>query len=98
MALFTRISLLRTRCSGQDRTGEAGLARHEAEFHADAAAPLSVDELVKLLGPEAGLDPDARQHAIACYLAAGDGWRDAVKALGGAFAQEGPGLKERKSD
>lgn len=82
----------------QHSTGETGLARHERDFQPDAGASLSAEELLELLGPEAGQDPDARQHAIACYLAAGDGWREAMKAVGGAFAADGPGLKERKAD
>ena len=38
------------------------------------------------------LDPAAdrlRQDAIACYLSGGEGWREAQKLLGGAFAPEG---------
>ena len=39
-----------------------------------------------------------REDAIACYLSGSDGWRDAVKFLDGAFAEEASGLKERKAD
>jgi hypothetical protein len=74
------------------------LARHESDFRADAEAPLTLDELLALLG--SGPDPDAhtRQDAIACYLAGGDGWREAVKKLGGAFADEVGKLREQKAD
>ena len=73
------------------------MARHERDFRIDAEAPLSLNELLALLG--GGADGDrSRQDAIACYLAAGDGWRDAMKMLGGTFAEEEAGLKERKAD
>jgi hypothetical protein len=73
------------------------LARHERDFRTDAEAPLSLDDLLSLLG--AGVVPDdrSREDAIACYLSGGDGWRDAVKKLGGTFA-EAAGVKERKAD
>ena len=35
---------------------------------------------------------------IACALSASEGWQEAVKKLGGAFAEEGSGLKERKGE
>jgi hypothetical protein len=61
-------------------------------------APLSLDELLALLGPDADADDRSREDAIACYLSGSDGWRDAMKMLGGAFAEESTGLKERKGD
>jgi hypothetical protein len=74
------------------------LARHEREFHADGTKPLSVDELLQLLGTPSEQDVSARQHAIACYLAGTEGWHEAVHELDGAFAPSGPGLKGRKAD
>jgi hypothetical protein len=64
----------------------------------DAEAPLSLDDLLALLGSGADVDERSREDAIACYLSGGEGWRDAVKVLGGTFAEEGTGLKERKGD
>jgi len=64
----------------------------------DAEAPLSLNELLALLGEGADGDDRSRQDAIACYLSGGDGWRDAVKMLGGTFAEEEAGLRERKAD
>ena len=72
------------------------MARHETDFRTDAEAPLSLDELLALLGSGANADERSRQDAIACYLSGGDGWRDAVKRLGGAFAEEK--LREQKAD
>ncbi len=69
------------------------MARHEQGFHADADTPLSMDELLHLLGADDGADTQARRQAIACYLSATDGWRDALKELRGAFAEEAAGLK-----
>jgi hypothetical protein len=74
------------------------VARHEREFIADEQAPLSLDELLQLLGSAAIVDEQSREGAIACYLSAGEGWRDAVKLLGGTFADEAAGLRERKAD
>ena len=74
------------------------MARHERDFRTAAEAPLSLDELLALLGSGADADERSRKEAIACYLSGGDGWRDAMRALGGAFAEEAAGLKERKAD
>jgi hypothetical protein len=72
------------------------LARFEKDFSANVESPLSLDELLGLLG-----DPDggrSREDAIACYLSGSEGWRDAVRQLGGAFADEATRLRERKPD
>ncbi|HEY8591776.1 MAG TPA: hypothetical protein VIL42_02795 [Sphingomicrobium sp.] len=74
------------------------MARHERDFEAGAEAPLSLEELLALLGSGGTTDQRSREDAIACYLSGSDGWRDAVKMIGGAFAGEGTGLKERKAD
>jgi hypothetical protein len=63
------------------------LARHERDFRTDAEAPLSLDELLALLGPGTDVDERSREDAIACYLSGGEGWRDALKKLGGTFAE-----------
>ena len=64
---------------------------------ASAKEPLSLNHVLELLNVAGEGDYRARQDAIACYLSASEGWRDAVKRLGGAFA-EVEGLKERKAD
>jgi hypothetical protein len=74
------------------------LARHERDFRSDAEAPLSLAELLALLGSDGEADERSRQDAIACYLSGSEGWRDAVKTLGGAFADGGTELKQRKAD
>jgi hypothetical protein len=74
------------------------LARHERDFRSDAEAPLSLDDLLALLGSGADADERTRQDAIACYLAGGEGWRDAMRMLGGTFAEGATGLRERKAD
>jgi hypothetical protein len=74
------------------------LAKHEGEIRARAEKPLSLSELLELMGTGSEAEERARQHAIACYLSAGEGWREAVKELGGAFAEEEPGLRERKAE
>jgi hypothetical protein len=74
------------------------LARHEKDFRVDAEAPLNLNELLSLLGQGADAEGRSREDAIACYLSGSDGWREAMKMLGGTFAEEETGLKERKAD
>ena len=64
----------------------------------DAEAPLSLSELLDILAATGGKDGGSREDAIACYLSGSDGWREAFKSLGGAFAEDGSELKERKAD
>ena len=74
------------------------MARHEPEFRAATEGPLSLAELMALLGDAQALTERDRQEAIACYLSASDGWADAARRLGGAFAAEARGLRDRKVD
>jgi hypothetical protein len=74
------------------------LARYEGDFRTTAEEPLSLNELLDLLGTAAEKNGRSREDAIACYLSGGDGWRDAMKLLGGTFAEGMTGLKERKVD
>jgi hypothetical protein len=55
-----------------------------------------LNELIALLGDKG--DARSREDAIACYLSGSDGWREAVKQLGGAFADEARELKDGNSD
>ena len=96
--LFTRISLLQTRpLAGEAVEGEV-LARHEGDFRGNAEEPLSLNELLALLGNAAESEGRSREDAIACYLSGGDGWREAMKLLGGTFAEGAAGLKDVKGD
>ena len=72
------------------------MARFERDFRGQAEEPLTLNELIALLGDKG--DARSREDAIACYLSGSDGWKDAVKQLGGAFAEVAPGLRERKAD
>jgi hypothetical protein len=74
------------------------LARHEGDFRAEAQEPLSLNELLALLGDAAEREGRSREDAIACYLSGDEGWREAVKLLGGTFAEGKAGLRERQSD
>ncbi len=73
------------------------LARHEGDFGLHGEEPLSLDELLSMLGHNAGGER-SREDAIACYLSAADGWSEAVKLLGGTFAARSTRLKGRKDD
>ena len=74
------------------------MARHEGDFRNAAKVPLSMDELLAFLATVEKGEGCSREDAIACALSASDGWQDAVKQLGGAFAEDAPGLKERKGE
>jgi hypothetical protein len=74
------------------------LARFDGDFRLAAEEPVSLDELLSLLGGETAGEERSREHAIACYLSGSDGWREAVKLLGGTFAEGPAGLRERKED
>ena len=74
------------------------MARHERDFRSGAEEPLTLNELLTLLGSGADGDAEPREDAIACYLSAGEGWREAMKRLDGAFAEGAAELKGRKAD
>jgi hypothetical protein len=73
------------------------LARHEPDFRSLAGGPLSLDELLALLGDSEAAGQRDRNEAIACYLSASEGWTEAVQRLGGAFA-DATRLRESKAD
>jgi hypothetical protein len=73
------------------------LAKHEGDFRSNVEEPLSLSELLELLNAS-GLEERDRENAIACYLSAGEGWREAMRKISGAFAEGETGLKERKAD
>ena len=63
------------------------MSRFEGDFSGEAAPSLDVSLLlVELAGQQAQLSARDRQRAIACYLSASAGWRNASQRLGGAFA------------
>jgi len=74
------------------------LARHEPDFRAATDGPLSLAELLALLGDAAAMAERDRQEAIACYLSASEGWAQAARRLGGAFAAGPSELRDRKVD
>jgi hypothetical protein len=74
------------------------LARHDGEFRADEHRPLSLPELLEILGSGAEAEGRSREEAIACYLSGGDGWREAARLLGGTFAEGAAELRELKDD
>ena len=51
------------------------MSRHQRDFKA-----------VGIASP--GTVPSDEREAIACFLSTGEGWSEALKALGGAFATE----------
>ncbi len=65
------------------------MARFEGKFDADGGQPIEFEEILGLMVANAPDRPAALEHARACYLSSSDGWRDAVKELGGAFADIG---------
>jgi hypothetical protein len=74
------------------------LARHEGNFRGTAEEPLSLNELLALLGNAGDGEPRSREDMIARALSAEEGWQEAVKRLGGAFAEEEAKLRECKDE
>jgi hypothetical protein len=74
------------------------LARHDGSIRATSDEPLSLGELLALLSDNGEVDDRARQDAIACYLSGSEGWHQAGRELGGAFAEAVQELRARKAD
>lgn len=74
------------------------MARYEGDFRPADAKPLEIDELLALLDGNSPSPEPAKGSARACYLSSSDGWRDAVKQLGGAFADGIASLSEVKGE
>ena len=64
------------------------MARHEPKIQAASQGPLSLKELLALIGDAKAEGARERHEAIACYLSGSEGWDEAVQRLGGAFASE----------
>ena len=62
------------------------MSRYDGKLTAAGEAPVDAAELLAALESQPRLSPVERKDAIARYLAAADGWRDAARLLGGAFA------------
>ena len=62
------------------------MARHERDFSPAEGKALDLDELLSLLERKSSSEELCRDGARACYLSSSEGWREAVKQLGGAFA------------
>ena len=73
------------------------MARFESDLDASAAGPLSLTQLLELLGPANG-DEASRRQAVACFLAGAEGWEEALRTLGGAFAEGEAGLKDGQAE
>ena len=64
------------------------MSRLDGKLTASGEVPLELAELLSALGSHSEASLRDWREAIACYLSASDGWRDASQALGGAFAIE----------
>ena len=62
------------------------MARFDGNFKAAGEAELDVDELLSALSGTNGAGQREWQEAIACFLSASEGWRDAKSRLKGTFA------------
>ena len=62
------------------------MARFDGNLKAAGEAKLDVDELLSALSSTANRAERERQDAIACFLSASEGWKDAKGRLKGAFA------------
>ena len=62
------------------------MSRFDGNLKAAGEARLDVDELLSALASTSAANAKARTDAIACFLSASEGWRDAREALKGTFA------------
>ena len=62
------------------------MARFDGNLKAAGEAKLDVDELFAALASTSAANAKARADAVACFLSASEGWRDARAELKGAFA------------
>ena len=74
------------------------LPERASEFGETSREPDGLDELHAMLAAGAKGTSRTREHAIACYLSGGSGWREAMRMLGGTFADGTAGLRESKAD
>ncbi|MEO6433557.1 MAG: hypothetical protein ABIO29_06235 [Sphingomicrobium sp.] len=65
------------------------MARFEGKFPVEGSEPLELEQLLDLLRANAPDVAASLENARACYLSSSDGWRDAGKKIGGAFADVG---------
>ena len=72
------------------------MARHETEFEAAGEAHLTPRETLSLSSArDRNAIPANREDALACFLAAAEGWDEAARRLDGAFA-DCPALRTNK--
>ena len=71
------------------------MARYEGDFKAETELGLGIADLLCDSNPE--LSERQRQEAIVCYLTRSEGWQDAFKLLGGAFAPD-PKVRPDRAD
>ena len=73
------------------------MARHEKDFEAAGEAELPRREALSLSAAHrASGEASSREDALACFLSAEDGWVEAARRLGGAFAQRPPKAADGK--
>ena len=75
-----------------------GLSRFDGDISAASEASIELEELLAAFGSVAA-GGASRNDAMARFLSGAEGWRDARKALRGAFAgtvPPGPGLTGEK--
>jgi hypothetical protein len=62
------------------------LAKFDGELAAAGEASVDMAELLAALAATSPADRGRRNEAIACFLSASEGWKDAGRRLKGAFA------------
>ena len=62
------------------------MARFDGKFEAAGETKLDIDELFSAFPGAGEAVARGRQDAIACFLSASEGWKDAKDRLKGAFA------------
>ena len=72
------------------------MSRFEGKFASQLGESADAAEILAALAKDKEAEPEERRRAVSRYLSAGEGWREASAALGGAFAKPASWLKEDK--
>ena len=72
------------------------MSRNEGKIGGQGEAAIDAAEILAALRRESR-GARSRKDAVRCYLAAGEGWKEASRLLGGAFA-DSSGLMQAKDE
>lgn len=72
------------------------MSRLEKKFGDSGDEPVDAAEILAALERDAAAGAEQRRDAFSRYLSGGDGWKEALELLGGAFAPAGAAKARRE--